>query len=281
VTQPLPTGSLVAEIAALAESANTSEQLTPGAYHVVTSRDGTLHTVDLTGNQWLTAPRRKTGTYTVRDAASFLHYWDKHHDAASEIWADREGRSVTAIFDAHGGTTDVGAHGPRFEDHRLVLRLRYTDSFVAWLDASGRAMNQVQFAEFVEDHRPDIRTPPAAELLELAQTFQATSKATFRSQTLLKSGQRALQWVEQVDASAGRDGQITIPDSFELALKVFDGADDADAVTARLRYRINDGRLALTVILDQLRDVVDGAYNGVLDSIDAGVDTPILRGTPA
>jgi uncharacterized protein YfdQ (DUF2303 family) len=263
----------VETIVRVAQEATDPAELEPGKIYAFVA-DGRVHQVDLTGDRYLDSPRRKRGDFTVRDVDSFLAYWHKHHDDESDIWADREALTVTAVLDAHGTE-------PGWGEHRLTMRLRHTDSFTAWTEVSGRALSQQAFAEFIEDHRPDIRTPSAAELLELAQTFQATTKATFRQQSILKSGQRALQWVEQVEASAGRDGQITIPDQFELALKVFDGADVADAVTARLRYRINDGRLFLIFILDQIREVVDGAYQGVLDGVLAGVDVPVLRGTPA
>lgn len=150
-------------------------------------------------------------------------------------------------------------------------------------------MSQVAFAEYIEDHRPDVRVPAAADLLELAQDFQATSKATFRSGTILKSGQRNLQYTEQVDAQAGPNGTIAIPDALDLALEVFEGAGTADVVHARFRYRVgSDGRLTLGVILDQLVDVVNSAFEGVVVEVVDGLGKltahpdapPILRGTP-
>src|SRR5207237_3634745 len=40
--------------------------------------DGQVHHLDLTGDQYLDFPRRKRGTVTVRNAASFAHYYAKH-----------------------------------------------------------------------------------------------------------------------------------------------------------------------------------------------------------
>ncbi|MDQ1741702.1 MAG: hypothetical protein QOE23_41, partial [Pseudonocardiales bacterium] len=80
--------------------------------------------------------------------------------------------------------------------------------------------------------------------------------------------------------AAGGSGDLTIPDTFELALPVFEGATVADRVTARLRYRINEGRLSMFFILDQLAAVVDSAFEGVVHEVDHTVEQPILRGTP-
>jgi uncharacterized protein YfdQ (DUF2303 family) len=248
----------------------------PGGIYLVATANGDVRQFDLTGDTYRDTPRRKTGVTTVRDAESFLAYWGKHADDASEIYADRKALTVTGILDAHT------PEGPRFGDHRVRLTLTHTESFNAWASASSRPMGQTQFAEFLEDHRVDVRSPAAAELLELAQTFQATTKVTFKSASILKSGQRQLAYIEETDASAGHKGQLTIPDSFELGLAVFEGATEADAVVARLRYRIgSDGKLALIFILDRLSEVVDAAFEGVVTAVDAGVEVPILRGTPA
>jgi uncharacterized protein YfdQ (DUF2303 family) len=268
--------SAVQAIIDVAQEADKGEVLEAGNVYAFRTRDGRVETVDLTGDRYHDSPRRKTGTTVVRDAPSFLAYWRKHSDSDSDIYADRDARKVTAVIDANG------VDQPRFGVHRLVLQLKHTDSFDAWSARSGKLMNQTAFAEFLEDHRADIQSPPAADLLELAQTFQATTKVTFRSGTALKSGQRQLQYVEETNASAGSKGQITIPDEFQLALRIFEGAEVADAVTARLRYRIDsDGKLGLLFILDQLSDVVNAAFEGVVDQLAGGVSVPILRGTPA
>lgn len=267
-------GGAVSEIAGLAQSASGAETLELGEYHIVAGPNGVEH-IDLTGDRWRDAPRRKVGMVTVRDVVSFLGYWEKHSDQASEIFADRERLTVTAVLDAHG------MDEPRWQEHRLVLGLRHSKAFQAWQALDGKPLSQTAFAEFIEDRRPDIVNPSAAELLELAMTFQAVTRVSFKSSSVLKSGQRQLSYVEETDAAAGAKGNITIPDSFELALKVFDGAAEADPVTARLRYRISNGNLSLIFVLDQLNEVVDTAFKAVWDEIDTSVEQPILRGSPA
>lgn len=260
----------------VAQEADSSEKLELGNVHAFRTRDGGVELVDLTTEHYRDAPKRKKGTTVVRDAKSFLAYWEKHSDVGSEIYADRDQGKVTGLLDAHM------ADAPRFGGHRLTLQLKHSEAFTAWSSRSGKLMPQVAFAEFIEDHRADIQSPPAADLLELAQTFQAITKVTFRSGTTLKSGQRQLQYVEETSAAAGAKGNITIPDEFQLGLMVYEGAEVADAVTARLRYRIDgDGRLGLMFILDQLSDVVNAAFEGVIAALDEQVEVPILRGTPA
>lgn len=267
-----------AEIIEAGRLTATPEEVQPGLIYCVTTADGKVQTLDLRGDQYLDAPRLKKGLTVVRDADSFLAYWRKHHDGNSEVYADREAGRITAVLDAHEG---AGA-GARFGIHRVVLEVQHSPEFAAWAKSDGRSMSQVQFAEWVEDHRPDIRVPTAAELLELATTFQATTKATFRSATVLQSGQRALEYTEDMTASAGK-GKLTIPDSFKLGLPIYEGATVADEITARLRYRITNGQLAMYYILDQLDQVVRAAFEGVVQDVAEGLGegVPIMRGTPA
>jgi uncharacterized protein YfdQ (DUF2303 family) len=261
----------------LAQASAGPHNLELGGYYVVATAQGQLHQIDLTTDRYLDQPVRKTGNVVVRDAASFLAYWGKHSTAASEIYADRDRLSITGVVDAHG----PAAEDTNWGQHRIVLQLRHSPAFKAWQHLSGSLVGQTQFAEFIEDRRGDIREPAAADVLELAQTFQATTKVSFRSSNRLSSGARQLSYVEDVEASAGQRGEMTIPDELHLALAIFEGADVADAVTARLRYRIEDGRLRLGVVLDRVAEVVDGAFAGVVSAVDDTVEQPVLFGTPA
>lgn len=264
----------VEAIADLAERASEGEQLELGgiyAYRV----GGVVKLIDLSTDQYRDAPKRKVGVFTARDVPSWMGYFTKHSDESSEVWADRQALTVTAVLDAHTGDA------PRFGQHRLVLKLKHSDEFEAWRAASGRMMGQTAFAEFLEDHRAAVLEPAAADMVELAQTFQAKTKVEFKSSTILASGQRQLTYVEQVDAAAGARGQLTIPAVFTLGLLVFDGGTQADRVTARLRYRISDGTLQIGFVLDQLAEVITTAFVGVVGEIDADMSQPVLYGTPA
>lgn len=260
-----------------AREAAGSESLDLGEFHIVPTREG-VKAFDLTGDAYRDKPRRKTGTTTVRDVESFLAFYGKHASADAEVYADRDASTVTAILDAHG---PYGGE-PEWQAHRVVLELRHSEAFNAWRSVSGRPMTQLAFAEFVEDHRADIREPDAATVLEMAQTFQATNKVSFKSSQILQTGQRQLSYVEQIDASAGTNGKLVIPSALQLALPVYEGATVADPVTARLRFRIDtEGRLVLIVILDQLDDVLRAAFEGVVADVGEGVPVPVLRGKPA
>ncbi|MGW4850192.1 DUF2303 family protein [Streptomyces sp. NPDC004288] len=256
-----------------AQQAAAPVALELGKYHVVRTADG-FRTVDLTTPEHTGVPERKQGTTTVRDAVSFGAYFDKHSDEATEVYADAERLTVTAVLDAH--TVD----GPRWSGHRLMLALRKTKAWEQWIGNDGRLLGQEQFAEFLEDHLPELRSPDAATMLEIAQSFQATSKVDFTSGTRLATGQRQLSYTETTQAKAGQKGQLVIPEVFTIGLIPFEGSSGYE-LTARLRYRIQESQLRIGYKLERPDDTIADAFADVVTKIGAEIEQPIMNGTPA
>lgn len=267
----LPTDTqAVIDLATVAAEPN---QLELGTFYVITTAQGGVQRIDLTGDQYRELPRRKTGTTWVENAASFLAYWAKHSDDGSEIFAHVNSRTVTAVLDADW------ANAARWGQHRLTLKLAHSKPFTAWCGIDGSMLPQDQFAEFVEDNQADIADPDAATLLEIVQTMQGATKVEWVSGTVLASGARRLVYQETAQAAAGQRGELEIPQELRLQLPVFDGADVLDPMTARMRYRIRGGDLYLGIRLDRPEDVVRRAFADVLTEIGDGVAVPILQGT--
>lgn len=261
-------------ISTLAQQALKPQEVTPGAVYVVATADGLVQTIDLTGPEHTGVLARKTGRTIVRDAASFLTYWTKHHDDASEIYSDVEQLTVTAVLNAHS------SEDADFGDHRLHLQLRKTKAWDEWLALDGKLVDQDRFANFLEDHLPNLVDPDAATMLEIAQSIKATTKAEFQSSSRLQSGERKFAYVEDTKASAGAKGDIAIPEVFKIAVPPFEGAD-AYTMNVRFKYRLDRGTLTLGYKLEQPEERARAAFADVLAAIAEGVGTPILNGTPA
>ncbi len=250
------------------------EPLEPGTVYAFHTPAG-IERVDLTGPEYTGVLERKRGTVTVQDVDSFLAYWDKHNEPGSDIYARPDRLTVTAVLDAHSAT-EAG-----WGQHRLHLQLTPTPAWQAWKALSGQWVGQEQMAEFLEDHLPEIVEPSGADMLELAQTIQATIKADFKSSSLLANGARTLAYAEEIDTRAGRKGELTIPGQLALGIEPFEGSG-AYRVTARFRTRIQDGHLRLAVKLDRPEDVVKAAFTDVRQAIAEAdsVRVPVLLGTP-
>lgn len=258
-------------------------ELQPGRVYGWALPNGSVHRIDLTGDEYRDQPKRKTGTVTVEDVDSFLEYFRKHADDDSEIYVNIKARTITAVLDAH----HMGA--ARRGEHRLVLKLATSTRWDDWTRMDRQPMPQLAWAEFIEDHINDIREPSAAEMLEIAQTFQTNTKVKFGSTTVLANGDRRLQWEETTDATAGAGGKLKVPASFLIGIAPFDFANPFK-VTARFRYRVSSGNLTVAYLLDDLDGVMRSAVLEVVVMVeqaltpngeDAKPSHKVMRGVPA
>jgi uncharacterized protein YfdQ (DUF2303 family) len=245
-----------------------------GKLHAFHTPQG-VKTIDLTGPEYTGQPSRKQGTTTVRDADSFMAYFTKHADTDTEVYADADRLTITAVLDAHQ------PDGARWSGHRLALALRTTDAWKQWLNNDGQLLAQETFANFLEDHLPELLEPTAADMLEIAQSIQGATKAEFQSSTRLSSGQRQFSFVETTTAKAGQKGQLTVPETFTIGLVPFEGSEGYK-LTARFRYRLGrDGALTLGYKLERPSDILRTAFADVINRIDGDIEQPVMNGTPA
>lgn len=238
---------------------------------------GSLQTVDLVEQlaKHQATPARKRGQFAVQDAESFVGYLGKHSTPETEVWADVPSARLVGVLNAHSAGEIAG-----WADHRVTYAVQLTDAWKAWTEFDGKLLGQVAFAEHIENRSIDIVRPEAAEMLELAQTFQATVGVSFESSKILSSGERQVEYREQVDAKAGKAGRLAIPKDFDIALIPFEGAS-AYKVKAHFRFRITDGDLRIGYSLVRPADVLREAFMDVVDEVAAAVDSPIYKGQSA
>lgn len=273
----LDAASARTEADAIAETARlttTPHELEPGKIYAVQTPTS-VQIIDLDLDKYRDTPRRKTGTVRVEDLDSFFAYWEKHSDDASEVFVDVDRHTVTAVLDADT------ADGARWGQHRLVLGLKTTDRWADWTHYDRQELRQVQFAEFIEDHLDDIRAPAAAEMLEIATTFQAATKVRFTSNVRLSSGQRTLAWEESIEAKSGETGKLTVPTEFMIGVAPFDFCEAVFEINARFRYRMNNGNLVVLYLLDDPARAVRDAMLDLVTQIQDKTQRTVMRGTPA
>lgn len=230
-------------------------------------------------------PRRKRATVTLHTAVALAAYVNNHHEGdATALYGDADTTTVVAVLNGHASRqpssdeqreAQLGTAG--WGDHRATLQLRKTPEWRAWTDADGQAFDQVAFAEFIEDHQADIVDPPAADMLELAKTFEAKSDANFKSAIRLDSGQRRLTFEETIAARAGVEGNIEVPELVTLGLRPFDGTEPY-RIQARFRFRVASGSVKFVVVLDRPDLVLRSAFDDVLAMLADRTGFAPLRG---
>lgn len=245
------------------------------AYAFVVPQGAKVEVVDVDREKRFDQPRRKRGTVHLTTADSLIAYVTDHDgkDGRTRLYADVDQRRVVGVL--NGPNADPG-----WGDHKAVLTLKTTPEWDRWVSLDGVIGDQVTFAEHLEDCLGDIAEPPGADLLELAQTFQATTSAEFRTGARLADGQRQLTYVEDIQASAGQGGDIAIPADFLLSLAPIEGSEPV-VVKARLRFRVGNGQLRIGYILHRPDVVLREAFDNVLAKVETGTDITAYHGTPA
>jgi len=255
------------------ESTRPVELIEGQVYAVTVPAGARVEVLDRDLDIYRATPRRTTGRYTVRTSASLIDYLDKHALPETELWANLDAVSITAVINAHQGANEPAGWG----DHRITLALKKTPAWEAWERIDGKLLGQVEFSEFIEQRTVDFVTPAGAEVLELAQSFQAAKSGRFESSQRLATGETTLIYVEETTAAAGKKGNIAIPDAFDLALIPFEGGT-AYKVRARFRYRMDGGQLRLGVALERPEDVLRDAFDQVVADIGTQISAPIYAG---
>lgn len=209
---------------------------------------------------WRTRPTRTTGVYKFDAVDSLIQYVARLGSDRTTVWVDYQGKVAAVIDDASDGT-------PGWGQHRAELKLEKTPEWDHWLGLDGMMVSQERFAEHIDQGLDEIVEPAAADMLEIAQSFHATTDANFRSSLRLASGEQQLQYDETVAASAGQSGALQVPTTFLLALAPFVADDQPYKVAARLRFRLSSGKLTLGYVLDKPHRVQRDAIDGIVEKL--------------
>ncbi len=200
------------------------------------------------------APERRRGVARMTTLESFEALVNRHKGESSAIFAATAwpNPKLTAVIDYH--ETDGTA---RFGEHRIEYPFPLTDEFKVWIGQDGKAMEQAEFAAFLEDHAAELAAPldaerneyqalfkekfaTPAELIDLSRSLEVFVGARVKRGERLASGERTVEFVEEHTNVKGE--KIEIPGVFMVSIKAFmDG--DAIRIPARLRYRISAGNI--------------------------------------
>ena len=234
-------------------------------------------------------PRRASGVQTLHDSESFVRFVQEHAmvpltaggllahkgdepgqqaratNPGAKLYGDADRFALAAVF--NGDFTADGVTTPGWGDHGAHLALRVTEEWRRWREHDNVLMSQEDFALHIEDSFAEVREPDSAFMLELAQTFQTRTDVRFGQSTLLNSGQRQFQYEENTTATAGVRGDIVVPTEFTLGIAPFEGTQPYE-ITARLRYRVSEGKLKIGYKLVGPRNVERAAFGDVRAEIE-------------
>lgn len=225
---------------------------------------------------WATRPARRRGTVTFDEGGSFSLYVneftpDGQHPA--RLYASLSERRAVAVLndDVPGWDAPAGA----WRDHRAVLRVLTTPEWDRWRKGDSEMGSQEDFAEHLELNLADIVEPAAADLVEIARSFTASSDIQFRSAVNLATGETRFAYDEDTRAAATSTGgqSIDIPRTFTLRIAPFQGMDPIEVI-ARLRYKLRGAHLSIGYLLMNPDDVERSAFKDTIEQVAGATGLP-------
>ena len=283
-TAELATGGDAQVIADLAQAAVGPTLIEDDLQIVVVPTGHHVERIDTSAMQ--PCPRRAKGAAsTVNNVTAFIELVSRHMSDSVTLWANPDDPQIIAVLNDHHPTADKAADResgtiqPGWRDWRVGLTMLRSDAWEEWRSVHRTSLGQTEFAEFVEDHLLDIIDPDGADLLEIAQTFQATTKVEFKSSKRLATGQEQLVYSEEIAASAGRAGEITVPQQFTIRTPIFVGEREVD-IPVRLRYRIRGGDLTIQLVIDRPDERERDHFAAAMSAVEAELGVSVWTGRP-
>ena len=227
-------------------------------------------------------PRRKAANVVLGDDAGFVVYLKRHGSLAScTIWCEADytnGKvNYTAILNDHQETDN----GQKWRDHIAKFSPEKSVEWTRWTSKNKVFMTQVEFAEFIESNLADIASadgfPTGTSMLQMATGLEITQDSRIKSAIRLQSGGVRMEYVQ--DDNAETASSMEVFSKFALGLPVFRGAD-AYQVEARLKYRLNSGKLTFWFELVRHDKVLEAAAKTLTASIQEKTGFPLYHGNP-
>jgi hypothetical protein len=209
---------------------------------------------------------------TFYDLDSFQEYVQTYKSDATRIFSMpghiNSGIAwVEAVFDYHSppAAADYAVHRARYMPPYSVEWTRWTKAPV---------MEQVAFAEFIEENRRDIQSPDAANLLDIINKFKATSKQSYDSLVNQADGSILVHYSDKVEA---REGGVVVPAMLELGIPVFFRETRA-RVPVFMRYKLNNGKVMFTIKVDRADYIEQASFDDIIKTVKEATQLPVHFG---
>lgn len=236
------------------------------------------------------APTRVRQNVSLASAESFCAYFNKFASSSSLIFAevDSDSAKFVAMLDYHTPSPVVdGDTHPDYCEHVARYETEATPEWQAWLGANRKAMNQIDFATWLEDNlhlfttpTADKNAPSGADLLELVKSLHGHQSAQFNTALRLDNGAYTVKYEEAIDVRGTiKSDSITLPPFIYGGFSLFEGSTGY-LIKARLKTRIENRKLVLFFETVALEKTVRDCLILVAKEIEENTERKILFGNP-
>lgn len=215
-------------------------------------------------------PRRMKARRTFHEGESFGLYVQKYKTPGSQLIANIDANSLTAIIDyPDRAEVDNPDDGIPNREHVATWPVPLSEEFKVWNAFQGKMHGQTAFLEFLEENVSEIHNPDPATILELVKDFDAIQTVKFASKKRLDNGDFSLQYSSETNLKNG----ISIPKKLTLEMPIYLG-EERVTFDAFFRTRIEEGQLALGLAFHRIVPVKIAAFRQAVTRVAeiAGLD---------
>lgn len=223
-------------------------------------------------------PRRRKGTSRHAELDSFCEYVNRFKCDDSVVWSDVEAMQLCAQLNYHPGGPKPDSTG--WGDHRALYLCPPSPQWRKWSEMHDRTMNQVAFAEFIDENLHDLaggkgtEYPEPMTVLEMARKLQVHTKGTYKRTIHPTTGDHELVCTQETESSS-----TPIPRAFQIGIPVFEGGE-VWSIEVRIMLRVRDGQALFTLQPHRMPDILREAFGEVRDKAETAVELPVFSGTP-
>lgn len=194
----------------------------------------------------LVPPKRIKQTPQFLEVGSFIDYVNRFKTEATLIFANVTETAATfnAVLDYHEAAPGLS---PAHCAHSTSYATVETQEWRTWLEADRKAMDQVQFATWLEENSRLVVAPSSAELLELVRSLHGHRNARFNTALRLDNGAYSVSYDEDISVKGTnltKGGEMELPPTIMAGIAPFQGAPLYE-VHARLKSRVSERKLCL------------------------------------
>lgn len=271
--------STVQELLNTGAAATTHSMTKDGIPYVAMPKDYAIKDLE----SLLAAPIRKRANIILIDHASFIAYVKAHGKPDHTVMYvnvdfDDSVYTIKAIIDDHGHEVADA----RWRDHVAILKPKLSHEWKTWKGNHKARFSQSKFAEFIEDNMADIASvegsPNASDMLQMALAFESNSNKKFKRRVDLQSGGASLEYVDEQDETTST--KMKFFERFYIGIPAFQGETSAYPIEARLKYRLEDGRLMFWFELIRLDRVFKQAIEDKIATVEKETGFMLLYGSP-
>jgi uncharacterized protein YfdQ (DUF2303 family) len=218
-------------------------------------------------------PNHVKQSLTTDDADSLIAYANRFSSEQSILIADIDKLSISAHLDWHNHNQSESKGQPQQNKHRATLQLRESEEFKRWNDLENQMVDQMAFAEFLDENACDIATPDPATMIEIARDLEATQGVNFKASTRLQTGERSITYESETHTK----GDMTVPTQFTLEIPLFMGEPPVEII-ASFRFRVSAGGLKLGYAWRRVEYRRLAEFKAIATRISESTGLPVIFG---